>query len=237
MSEEKNEVSNPSGGENHASVLEECAKEVPQLSKQEVAKIESLIQKIEYVDIDEIRLSPNKARKVRLGVPKVAASIRECGFRSPIYVDGNRNDEIIAGHTRFLAAKVLGLTRVPIVRVTDLTPAKVKLLRLADNRVAEFSAWDFTELNKELEDLKVELPELNFADLGFIDKADLEFDDVDDLDDDNYEEPTENNLCCPKCGYTASKSFFTKKEAKPSKKDDDSDDEAEVVLPVDEAEG
>jgi ParB-like chromosome segregation protein Spo0J len=64
-------------------------------------------------------------------VDKVAASIREFGFRQPIVVDGAGT--IICGHTRLLAAKKLGLEYVP-VHVASLTPAQVRAYRLMDNR-------------------------------------------------------------------------------------------------------
>ncbi len=182
------------------------------LAKKDAERLGKLRQQIEYVEIDEVTPSPNAARIIRNGIPKVAESIRQFGFRSPIYVDGTKGNEIISGHTRFFAAKELGLRHVPIVKVTDLSPKLVKLLRLADNRVAEFSTWDFSNLNAELSELKLELPDIDFADLGFIDTPKLDFDEAEDLDEGNYEEPQEKCLCCPKCGFTAGKAFFTKKE-------------------------
>jgi len=84
-------------------------------------------------------------------VGKVAASIREFGFRQPIVVD--REGVIIAGHTRILAAKQLGLKEVPVLVAADLTPAQVRAYRLADNRTAQETTWDLLLLNSELEDL------------------------------------------------------------------------------------
>lgn len=184
-------------------ILRELADKVPALPPDEVAKLEELIQEIEYVGIDDIHPSPNKARKNRDAIPKVAASIKDLGFRSPIYVDGDRDDEIIAGHTRWYAAKLLGLSRIPIVRITDLTPAKIRLLRLADNKVAEFSGWDFAELNEELKSLKLEITDLDFGELGFLDEETVNVDDFfDDADKDSATEKKEQTCTCPKCGYT-----------------------------------
>jgi ParB-like chromosome segregation protein Spo0J len=84
-------------------------------------------------------------------ITKVATSIREYGFRQPIVVDGN--DEIIAGHTRLLAAKQLGMQHVPVLVAADLSPAQVKTYRLADNRSAEETSWDLELLPLELERL------------------------------------------------------------------------------------
>jgi DNA modification methylase len=89
-------------------------------------------------------------------VGKVAASIAEYGWRQPIVVDAR--GVIIAGHTRLLAAKRLGLARVPVHVATDLTPQQVKAYRLADNRTAQETSWD-----PEL--LPLEVAEL--ADLGY----------------------------------------------------------------------
>lgn len=185
---------------------------VEKLTDEQIAELEKLTQEIVYVEIDDIKPSPNRARKNDDAVPKVASSIRQCGFRSPIYVDGTTN-EIVIGHTRWAAAKKLGLHRVPVVFIFDLSPSKIKLLRLADNKVAEFSAWDFSELNKELQELRVELPEIDFDDLGFADEPPIDWEKEREISDENYEEPTENTLTCPKCGYVGQKKFFEKGEA------------------------
>lgn len=84
-------------------------------------------------------------------IGKVAASIKEFGFKNPILVDGE--GVIIAGHTRLLAAQRLGLGEVPVVVCDDLTDAQVKAYRLADNRTAQESTWDYELLNIELGDL------------------------------------------------------------------------------------
>ncbi len=85
-------------------------------------------------------------------VAKVAASIREFGWRQPIVVD--RDMVVVAGHTRLLAARQLGLTEVPVHVATELTPQQAKAYRLADNRLAEEADWDRDLLSLELEDLK-----------------------------------------------------------------------------------
>lgn len=87
-------------------------------------------------------------------VDKVAASIAEFGWQQPIVVDVH--GVIIAGHTRLLAAKKLGLTEVPVVVAVHLTAAQVKAYRLADNRTHEESSWDNPLLALELEELKIE---------------------------------------------------------------------------------
>jgi DNA modification methylase len=85
-------------------------------------------------------------------IDKVAASIKEFGFRVPIVVD--KDDVIICGHTRLLAAKKLGLREVPVHVAENLTPAQVKAYRLMDNRSHQETDWDLELLGPELEDLK-----------------------------------------------------------------------------------
>src|SRR3954468_9741544 len=81
------------------------------------------------------------ARKIsQAAVDKVAASIKEFGWRQPIVVD--KEDVIIAGHTRLLAAQKLGLEKVPVHVADNLTTAQVKSYRLMDNRANQESAWD-----------------------------------------------------------------------------------------------
>lgn len=180
------------------------AAQVERLPDEQIAELEKLNQEIVYVEIDDIRPSPNKERRNDDAIPKVASSIRQCGFRSPIFVNGETN-EIVIGHTRWFAAKKLGLHRVPVVYIFDLSPSKLKLLKLADNKVAEFSGWDFGELNKTLGELKLELPDFDLGGLGF-DGGDATVDPDDFFDDDNGEakekEPKKITVTCPDCGKT-----------------------------------
>jgi len=83
---------------------------------------------------------------------KVAASIKEFGWRQPIVVD--TEGVIVAGHTRLLAARKLGMTTVPVHVAANLTPAQAKAYRLMDNRSHEEAEWDMELLPLELEDLK-----------------------------------------------------------------------------------
>ncbi len=96
-------------------------------------------------------------------VEKVAASIREFGWRLPIVVD--KAGVIIAGHVRRLAALHLKLTDVPVHVAKDMTPAAIRAYRLADNRVADEARWDMSALAVELGALKA--LDVNLLDLGF----------------------------------------------------------------------
>jgi DNA modification methylase len=93
------------------------------------------------------------ARKIPpQAVDKVAASIREFGWRQPIVVDGQ--GVIICGHTRLLAAQKLGLNEAPVHVADNLTPAQVRAYRLLDNRSHEETDWEPDLLGLELLDLK-----------------------------------------------------------------------------------
>lgn len=107
---------------------------------------------IELWPIDRPKPYPKNARKWNAAaVDKVAASIREYGFRQPIVVDVQ--DVIVIGHLRQAAAKSLGLAQVPVHVARDLTPAQIRGLRLADNRTNQEASWDEDLLGPELADL------------------------------------------------------------------------------------
>lgn len=84
-------------------------------------------------------------------IDAVAESIQTFGFKNPILID--KNNVIVAGHTRRLASLKLGLESVPCVVCDDLTPQEIKALRLADNKTNELADWDLPELDLELADL------------------------------------------------------------------------------------
>lgn len=102
--------------------------------------------------IDRVVPYARNPRKNGAAVAKVAASIREFGFRQPIVTDESLT--VIAGHTRLEAARSLGLAVVPVHVATGLTPAQTKAYRLADNRSAQEAEWDFDLLAGELGELK-----------------------------------------------------------------------------------
>ena len=85
-------------------------------------------------------------------IDKVAASIKEFGWRQAIVVD--KEGVIICGHTRLLAARKLGLREVPVHVADNLTPAQVKAYRLMDNRSHDETSFDLDLLGPELEELK-----------------------------------------------------------------------------------
>jgi DNA modification methylase len=107
---------------------------------------------VENWPVDRVIPYARNPRRNEAAVAKVAASIREFGFRQPIVVD--HAGVIIVGHTRLMAAQRLGLAAVPVHVAEGLTPAQVKAYRLADNRTHEEAEWDTELLSLELGDLR-----------------------------------------------------------------------------------
>jgi len=121
---------------------------------------------IELRKIDSIRPYESNPRVNDQAVDAVAASLKEFGFRQPIVVDAD--GVIIVGHTRWKAAKRLGLAMAPVHIATDLTPEQIKAYRIADNQTATLAEWDFDLLPIELKDLQGADYDLGL--LGFDDK-------------------------------------------------------------------
>lgn len=144
----------------------------------------------------------NNPRNNEEAVEFVANSIKEFGFKNPIIVD--KNNVIVAGHTRLLAAKQLKLKTVPCVMADDLTDEQIKAFRLADNKTAEIAGWNFPLLDMELADIEMDMEQFGFK----------EFDhsDIDDFFKDAEEKEKEEKLhtiTCPHCGklITLTKDF------------------------------
>jgi site-specific DNA-methyltransferase (adenine-specific) len=138
----------------------------------------------EYVAIDLLKPSKDNPRINDHAVEKVAKSIQTYGFAAPIVaqLDGT----ILAGHTRFKAAQLLKLTKVPC-RYINLTGEKAKLYRLADNKLSELADWDLEMLSVELTELsenyKIELNDMGFSDDDLFNLLDIELpDNADDID-------------------------------------------------------
>jgi len=102
--------------------------------------------------ISELHEYENNPRDNAQAVEAVANSIKEFGFKVPIIID--KDNIIIAGHTRLKAAITLGLEEVPCIIASDLTPEQVKAFRLADNKVGEIATWNLEKLKLELENIE-----------------------------------------------------------------------------------
>lgn len=136
------------------------------------------------MSIDDIEPYENNPRDNDDAVDAVANSIKEFGWQQPIVVD--KDMVIIAGHTRYKAAKRLGYTKVPVVVADNLTAEQVKAYRLADNKSGELATWDETALFDELSGIS----DIDMTDFGFDPIEELE-EEKEVEDDDFDEEPPE----------------------------------------------
>lgn len=118
--------------------------------------------KIQVMSVKDIKPYENNPRRNDMAVDAVAESIKEFGFKNPIIID--RNGTIVAGHTRYKAAKKLKLKEVPCICVDDLTDEQVNAYRLADNKTSELSEWDDDLLGKELE----QIHDIDMSAFGFV---------------------------------------------------------------------
>ena len=156
--------------------------------------------------IDKLIEYARNPRKNDHAVDRVAAAIREFGFRVPVVAKSDGT--VVDGHLRRKAAKKLGLTEVPVVLADDMTDLQIKAFRLSVNKMAELAEWD-----DEL--LAIELHELNAADF---DMALIGFDaselssamNLDSLIEQDAPESSSKEIdpddykmgcMCPKCGF------------------------------------
>mgnify|MGYP002023513572 FL=1 len=125
----------------------------------------------------------------------VAKSLEEFGFQQPLVLDAN--NIIVVGHTRFRAAKQLGLETVPCVIADHLSSEQINAYRIMDNKSAEYASWHDGLLVQEMASLlesnydleltgfsNIELKDMGLdVNLGFVDEGFIEDDDVPDLPD------------------------------------------------------
>lgn len=148
---------------------------------------------IKMIKINDLKPYENNPRFNDEAVQYVANSIKEFGFKVPMVID--KNNVIIAGHTRYKASLELGLEEVPCVIADDLTEEQIKAFRLVDNKVIEKSAWDFELLEEELKDIKtIDMSEFNFTDID--QNMDWNTNVVEDIE---KEEKEEKCYECPYC--------------------------------------
>ena len=120
--------------------------------------------RVKYVPIADVHPYEDNPRHNDEAVQAVANSLREFGWKQPIVVDADGT--IIVGHTRYKAALALGMTHVPVVVASDLTPEQCAAYRLADNRVGELAEWDSELLAQELDGLA----DLDMSMFGFTER-------------------------------------------------------------------
>jgi len=108
---------------------------------------------VEWWPLARVRPYPKNARKrSKRAIEKIAASIKEFGWRQPLVVDGD--GVLVVGHGRRDGAELLGLETVPVHVANDLTLAQIRAYRLADNRLNEDATWDLDLLSIELGELR-----------------------------------------------------------------------------------
>lgn len=121
--------------------------------------------------ITEITPYEKNPRKNDEAVEYVANSIKEFGFKVPIVID--KNGVIVAGHTRYKAAQVLGIEKLPCIIADDLTEEQIKAFRIADNKVGELAEWDFDLLDEEIDGIfDIDMSEFGF-DSDFEEKEEI----------------------------------------------------------------
>jgi hypothetical protein len=128
--------------------------------------------KIEYLPPERLRPFPNNARRrSKKQLKQIARSIERFGFLNPVLISDDW--EIVAGHGRVEAAKILGLRQVPTVRLSNLSPAERRAYVIANNRLAELAGWDRALLATELQgllDIQFDVVELTGFSLGELDR-------------------------------------------------------------------
>lgn len=146
------------------------------------------------VEINQIKPYENNPRINDDAVEPVANSIKAFGFQQPLVLD--KNNVIIVGHTRYKAAKLIGLDKVPCIIADDLTDEQAKAYRLADNKVADIAEWDVEKLENEMNEItNIDMSQFKFPDIN-----DEEIN-VGDFFDSNHESTHKNKtIKCPYCG-------------------------------------
>lgn len=125
------------------------------MSKTNKSKPQGAQERVD-LPLSSIRPYPNNPRKNAEAIPYVMECIEKFGFREANAIELDEDYTIICGHTRYEAAKALGLESVPCVIARDLTPEQVRARRVADNRSSELALWDLEKLDEELAQLEHE---------------------------------------------------------------------------------
>jgi DNA modification methylase len=121
---------------------------------------------IEYRAVGDLALDPRNPRQhSQRQVNQIADSIREFGFVMPVVIDDT--SQVVIGHGRVLAAKKLGMPRIPVVEIRHLSKGQLKALRIADNRLAQQAHWDERLLGESFLELKEIDIEFDLSITGF----------------------------------------------------------------------
>ena len=152
------------------------------------------MQTLENWEIEKIVEYARNPRKNDHAVDKIAAAIREFGFRVPVLAKSDGS--LVDGHLRLKAAKKLGLKTVPVMLCDDMTEAQIKAFRISVNKVAEFAEWDNELLRLEFEELKemdfdVELTGFSLDEIGELEIEEIAPEYEEDADGEITEPPAE----------------------------------------------
>ena len=160
--------------------------------------------KIIEKEISELVPYENNARINDKAVDIVANSIAEFGFKNPCIID--KNNVLIAGHTRVLACKKLGIDKVPCIVADDLTEKQIKAFRIADNSSAQVAEWDMEKLMAELETIDYDMKQFGLQEQ--LNQLQVNFDNG--LEDEEYNDMgVQKHLCkCPVCGHINEEKAF-----------------------------
>ena len=114
----------------------------------------------------DLKLDPKNSRvHSERQIQQIARSIDTFGFNVPVLVD--TQNRVIAGHGRVLAAKFLGMNRLPTIQLEHLNETQIRAFQIADNRLTENSEWDYRLLGEQLKALsEVEL-DFDLETIGF----------------------------------------------------------------------
>jgi len=134
------------------------------------------VQQLESWPTDSLIEYARNPRKNDQAVDRVAAAIREFGFRVPILAKSDKT--IVDGHLRLKAAKKLGLEEVPVLLCDDMTDIQVRAFRLSVNKVSEFADWDDEMLRVELDALGVDGFDVELTGFSLDEIADLQIEEV-----------------------------------------------------------
>ena len=119
---------------------------------------------IKMVNVEDLKPYVNNPRLNDDAVEYVANSIKQFGFKVPMVIE--KENVIVAGHTRFKASLELGLKEVPCIIADDLNEEQIKAFRLADNKVSEKADWNIELLDEELNDLDIDMSEFGFENIN-----------------------------------------------------------------------
>ena len=159
-------------------------------------------RQIELLPLGAISPDPrNPRRHSKTQIRQIARSIQHFGFNVPILLD--RNNTLIAGHGRLCAAKHLGITEIPVIRLDYFTEVQAKAFAIADNKLTENSTWDDRLLGQVFQELSVQNLDFDLEVTGF-DTAEIDLKIEGLALDDSRDEETEN-IPAPDCGRPVTK--------------------------------